>query len=42
MCDGYSGYNKLKKAKRTTCWSHVLISTGAEHARTLDQLRLIS
>lgn len=23
MCDGYSGYNKLKKAKRTTCWSHV-------------------
>lgn len=23
MCGGYSGYNKLKKAKRTTCWSHV-------------------
>ncbi len=23
MCDGYSGYNKLKKAKRTACWSHV-------------------
>lgn len=23
MCDGYSGYNKLKKAKRTTCWSHI-------------------
>ena len=23
MCDGYSGYNKLKKAKQTTCWSHV-------------------
>lgn len=23
MCDGYSGYNKLKKAKRTTCWPHV-------------------
>lgn len=23
MCDGYSGYNKLKKATRTTCWSHV-------------------
>ena len=23
MCDGYSGYNKLKKATRTTCWSHI-------------------
>ena len=23
MCDGYSGYNKVKKAKRTSCWSHV-------------------
>ena len=23
MCDGYSGYNKLKKAKRTACWAHI-------------------
>ncbi len=23
MCDGYSGYNKVKKAKRTSCWAHV-------------------
>ena len=23
MCDGYSGYNKLTKAKRTACWAHV-------------------
>lgn len=23
MTDGYSGYNKLKKAKRTSCWFHV-------------------
>ena len=23
MCDGYSGYNKVKKAKRTCCWAHV-------------------
>ena len=23
MCDGYSGYNKLTKAKRCTCWAHV-------------------
>ncbi len=23
MCDGYSGYNKLKTAKRTTCWAHI-------------------
>ena len=23
MCDGYSGYNKVTKAKRTTCWAHV-------------------
>lgn len=22
MCDGYSGYNKVKKAKRTSCWAH--------------------
>lgn len=23
MCDGYSGYNKVNKAKRTSCWAHV-------------------
>ncbi len=23
MCDGYSGYNKVPKAKRTSCWAHV-------------------
>ncbi len=23
MCDGYSGYNKLTKAKRCACWAHV-------------------
>ena len=23
MCDGYSGYNKVKAAKRCSCWSHV-------------------
>ena len=23
MCDGYSGYNKLKKAKRTAGWAHI-------------------
>ncbi len=23
MCDGYSGYNKLKDVKRTTCWAHI-------------------
>lgn len=23
MCDGYSGYNKVRKAKRTSCWAHV-------------------
>jgi len=23
MCDGYSGYNKLKKATRCACWAHV-------------------
>lgn len=23
MCDGYSGYNKVKKAKRTSCWAHL-------------------
>ena len=23
MCDGYSGYNKVKRAKRTSCWAHV-------------------
>ncbi len=23
MCDGYSGYNKLGDAKRTTCWAHI-------------------
>ena len=23
MCDGYSGYNKLVKAKRTTCFAHI-------------------
>ena len=23
MCDGYGGYNKLRKAKRTSCWAHV-------------------
>lgn len=23
MCDGYSGYNKLKRAKRTACWAHI-------------------
>lgn len=23
MCDGYSGYNKVKNAKRTSCWAHV-------------------
>ena len=23
MCDGYSGYNKVTKAKRTSCWAHV-------------------
>lgn len=22
MCDGYSGYNKVRKAKRTSCWAH--------------------
>nr|WP_297936094.1 IS66 family transposase [uncultured Blautia sp.] len=23
MCDGYSGYNKVKTAKRLACWAHV-------------------
>ena len=23
MCDGYSGYNKVPKAKRLSCWAHV-------------------
>lgn len=23
MCDGYSGYNKLKAAVRTACWAHI-------------------
>lgn len=23
MCDGYSGYNKVKTAKRCSCWAHV-------------------
>ena len=23
MCDGYSGYNKLKTATRIICWSHI-------------------
>lgn len=23
MCDGYSGYNKVTKAKRLACWAHV-------------------
>lgn len=23
MCDGYSGYNKMKDAKRTTCYAHI-------------------
>lgn len=23
MCDGYSGYNKMKDARRTTCWAHI-------------------
>lgn len=23
MCDGYSGYNKLKGATRTACWAHI-------------------
>ena len=23
MCDGYSGYNKLVKAKRCSCWAHI-------------------
>lgn len=23
MCDGYSGYNKVTNAKRTTCWAHI-------------------
>lgn len=23
MCDGYSGYNKVPKAKRLACWAHV-------------------
>lgn len=23
MCDGYSGYNKVKAAIRTTCWAHI-------------------
>lgn len=23
MCDGYSGYNKVKTAKRCACWAHV-------------------
>ena len=23
MCDGYSGYNKVSKAKRTACWAHI-------------------
>ncbi len=23
MCDGYSGYNKVPGAKRTSCWAHV-------------------
>lgn len=23
MCDGYSGYNKVKTAKRLACWAHI-------------------
>ena len=23
MCDGYSGYNKVPDAKRTSCWAHI-------------------
>lgn len=23
MCDGYSGYNKVRDAKRTACWAHI-------------------
>ena len=23
MCDSYSGYNKVPKAKRTACWAHI-------------------
>lgn len=23
MCDGYSGYNKVKAAKRLACWAHI-------------------
>ena len=23
MCDGYSGYNKVKSAKRCACWAHI-------------------
>lgn len=23
MCDGYSGYNKVKTAKRLACWTHI-------------------
>ena len=23
MCDGYSGYNKVKSAKRLACWAHI-------------------
>ncbi len=23
MCDGYSGYNRLRSAKRTSCYAHI-------------------
>ena len=23
MCDGYSGYNKVRTAKRLACWAHI-------------------
>lgn len=23
MCDGYSGYNKIREATRTVCWAHI-------------------
>ena len=45
MCDGYTGYNKLKKAKRTSCWAHIrrylidAVPKGKQHDYTLPSVQ---